>query len=66
MPGRRPDGRPDEEPGRGAVAWTRVDGNGDGGRRGLDVLECDVVSVPLLGWVNAREAVGPPERVDHA
>jgi hypothetical protein len=25
-----------------------------------------VVSVALLGWVNAREAVGPPERVDHA
>jgi hypothetical protein len=25
-----------------------------------------VVSVTLLGWVNAREAVGPPERVDHA
>ncbi|MEU9138482.1 DUF6629 family protein [Streptomyces sp. NPDC048404] len=25
-----------------------------------------VVSVTLLGWVNARVAVAPPERVDHA
>ncbi|MFF3413858.1 DUF6629 family protein [Streptomyces sp. NPDC002698] len=25
-----------------------------------------VVSVTLLGWVNGREAVGPPERVEHA
>ncbi|WP_339133402.1 DUF6629 family protein [Streptomyces sp. f51] len=25
-----------------------------------------VVSVTLLGWVNARAAVAPPERVDHA